>query len=66
MEKIDQYFEWLWYKEKKSIKQIDETRPILKSLNEYYKDIKIEDKIISVDINERFDIYLFGIVKTVS
>ncbi|MHA2167754.1 MAG: hypothetical protein ACXAAT_18060 [Candidatus Hodarchaeales archaeon] len=58
-ETIDEYFEWLWSKHRKTIKQIDETRPKLQGLENYYKGLKVEDKVLNVEITEKFDIFLF-------
>ncbi len=55
---VDKFIEELWSQEKRSIKQIDETRPVLHTINEYYKGLKISESPLNIEIVEKFDIYL--------
>ncbi|PWI47294.1 hypothetical protein CEE45_12425 [Candidatus Heimdallarchaeota archaeon B3_Heim] len=58
-ETIDNFFEKLWNEERKTIKQIDKTRPILLRLKEYYMERKVDDSVVTIDIKENFDVFLF-------
>lgn len=58
MKSINHFFESKWVEFKKTVKQINETRPKLQKLNKYYKDFKIKDNLIPLEIDDIFEIYL--------